>query len=209
MAPAPWQDGGKPPTLLGPTPPSARTGRPRRWPAFASAAERTTPRGRAPGWLAVAQTGDRNARSAPPRRARRSSAGPCAELVTSARCRSQARRPAGQRPPRKCSPAPTEAARRASPATTRRCPKRRQSFATVRASAARPGALSCRNTTPVSPRGRPRDKAATAAQTSGTRTSSVNSHNTGCARVLPTRLRSACAQSTSRTMLTHAHPVQP
>lgn len=75
-------------------PPSAATaiGAPRARPD-----QRPGPSDAAPGWLAVAKTGARNASLAPARAARRKSVKSCAELVTNPLQRSGP----GQRPPRK------------------------------------------------------------------------------------------------------------
>ena len=155
-------------TLLPSTPPRAATGTrdPR-----AIAAQRAGPRPAAPGWLAEANAGDRNANPAPARAARRNSTTPCAELVTSPPRGIPARR----RPPRRCTPAPKAAANRQSPATTSISRRARQIARNRHPNSSRPGAASCRNTTPHSPRG----SRATAAQGSGRRTASVNNHNGG------------------------------
>jgi hypothetical protein len=104
--------------------------------------QRTGPRDDASGWLAVANTGERKARSAPARAARCRSAGPWAELVTKRRGSPFPGGPLfdgprvatihlmraipGQRPPRRCTPAPSAAARATSPATTRASRRSRQ-----------------------------------------------------------------------------------
>ena len=65
-------------TLMPSIPPSAATA------TLADRAmrvQRAAPRVAAPGWLAVAKTGERKTMEAPARRARRRSTGPCAELV--------------------------------------------------------------------------------------------------------------------------------
>jgi hypothetical protein len=150
-------------------PPNAATGTPAR---RASWAQRNTPSGAASGWLAVANTGDRKTKSAPARRARRASARVCAELVVGQRpglpC--PARRPA-----RRCTPAPSAAASRASPATTNASRRCRQIAARARPNAGLAGSSSWRNTTPARPRG----SRATAVRGSGRRRESVNSHSGG------------------------------
>lgn len=153
------------------TPPNAATASPpgaRR----AIVAHRTGPSPNAPGWLAVANAGDKNANTAPAALARRNVATPCAELVTGPHSPA---RPRTRRPSRKCTPAPTARANRASPATTNTLRRRRHIAAKSRASPARPGTPSSRSTTPHNPRGNP----ATAARGSPSRAISVNSHSTG------------------------------
>lgn len=150
------------------TPPSAAA-RPRAW--RASRSIRATPSDGAPGWLRVGNTGERNTRSAPARSARRSSAPSWADAVI--------QRPGGigvcRRPPRRCGPQATCAARGVSPATVMARRRHRHIAATRAASAARPGMPSCRKTTPARPRGR----RAIAGIGSGTRAASVNSHSGG------------------------------
>jgi len=150
------------------TPPSAATAI---GVARARLDQRTGPSDAAPGWLAVAKTGARNARLAPARAARRKSAKRCAELVT----RPLVRSGPGQRPPRKCTPARNLAASRTSPATTRTRRRTRQIRARSAPNRARSGSSSCRNTTPARPRG----NRATAARGSGRRRVSVNSQSGG------------------------------
>jgi hypothetical protein len=151
------------------TPPSAATGE---FDERARRIQRITPSDDAPGWLGVAKTGDRKIRSAPACRARRSSTRLCAELVT----RPPAGRIApGQRPARRCTPAPRAAANLVSPATTSARRRRRQMRARSRPSSARCGSPSCRRTIPARPRGK-RDAAG---RGSGSRRASVNSHSGG------------------------------
>ena len=151
------------------------------------------------GWLEVGNTGDRNARSAPACAARCNSSRLCAELVTSAECCNMRRRGAKRpwrRPARRCTPAPSDAASRGSPAMTSASRRTRQILANSRPSMALPGTPSWRNTTPHSPFGS-RD---TAARGSGSRTASVNSHNTGIRPAPGTNRRddlTARAQATS------------
>ena len=153
--------------------------------------QRAAPRVAAPGWLAVAKTGERKTMEAPARRARRRSTGPCAELVMRPwACRS---RP-GQRPARRCTPARSAAASRTSPATTKARRRARQILASSRPSASRPGSPSWRRTTPASPRG----SRAAAARGSGSRRASVNSQSKG-RRAAPRRAAAARAQAASRT----------
>ncbi len=169
IAPAPWQTSlGRARTRLPSMPPKAATASP---PRRASRLQRATPKAAPPGWLSVGNAGDRNARSTPVRAARRSCDRSCAELVAKA----PRPRGAGPRPPRRCTPAPSDAASRRSPATTRASRRLRQILARSRPSRARSGAPSWRRTTPHSPRG----NRATAARGSGSRAASVNSHNTG------------------------------
>lgn len=158
---------------------------------------RTAPNVGSPGWLAVANTGDRNTSAAPLRAARRKSAGLCAELVTKPgwpwppmRGRPR-RRTLGHRPPRRCMPARSAAASLTSPATTRVRRLDRQMRARARPIAARSGWSSCRRTTPARPRG----KHAAARQGSGSRTVSVKSHSVGHAR--PARRAVARPQASS------------
>jgi hypothetical protein len=173
-------------------PPSAATGTPA---SRASRFQRSGPRTVAPGWLAVAKIGERNTRSAPALRARRSSIGPWAELLTSPR---RGRTGPGQNPLRRWTPAPSAAASRASPATTRARRRARQMRARSRPSARRPGSPSCRSTTPARPRG----SRATAGRGSGSRRASVNSHIVGRRRRGPFRLAAAArAQATSRASM--------
>ena len=117
-------------------PPSAATGIPA---ARASRDHRAGPRPVASGWLGVGKAGERKARSAPACRARRSSARVWAELVSQPR---RVRAWPGQRPPRRCTPAPSAAARRTSPATTSASRRARQMRARARPSTARRGSLS-------------------------------------------------------------------
>ena len=160
-------------------PPSAATGSRDR---SAIPAQRAAPKAGAPGWLAVGNAGERNARSAPARAARRSSRQSCAELVTRTPRRPAARglppRQPFRRPARRCTPAPSSAASRASPATTRASRRARHNLARSRPSSARPGAPSWRSTTPHRPFG----NRATAGRGSGSRAASVNSHSTGMSR---------------------------
>ncbi len=133
-------------TLRPVMPPSAaqRAGR-------ASRARRRQPSAPSPGapaWLLVAKAGEMNITSAPARRARTTSRALWAEDVTI-----PGKGCTPRRPPRKCSPARSAAASRASPATTKIRRRARQSAATRRASATRSAAPSCRNTTPHNPRG--------------------------------------------------------
>ena len=160
-------------------PPRAATGSPAR---PARPAQRQAPSAGSPGWLAVAKAGDKKAMVAPLRRARRRSARECAELVTIP----PSRNGPGQRPPRKCTPAPNAAASRTSPATTSASPRIRQIRARSRPIATRLGCESCRNTTPEIPRG----NRAAAGRGSGNRAVSVNSHSTGGA-VVPSRRAAA------------------
>lgn len=172
MTPPPRAAGGTRRTVAPETPPSARTG-PRA--SFVSAAQRTGPSGRAPGWLRVANSGDTNAALAPARLARTRSGASWAELVTGCPGRSHPRRHGrAALPPRRCSPAPTAAASRGSLATVIRMPRCRHRRAAAAASAARPGTPSWRNTTP-----QPRGSRAMAGKGSGSRTASVNSHKAG------------------------------
>ena len=196
IAPAPRHKcRGKPRTLWASMPPSAATGslaRP------ASRAQRVAPSAGAPGWLAVGKTGDRNARSAPALAARRSSARSCAELVTMAARRRNAKG-LSRRPARRCTPAPSAAASRASPATTKASRRSRQIRARSRPSLTRSGAPSWRSTTPHSPFG----NRATAARGSGNRAASVNSHSTGVQpRIGVKRGAKAFADLTARAQAT-------
>lgn len=116
----------------------------------AIAAQRIGPSPIAPGWLCVANTGERNDSITPARRARTNSAMPCAELVSAMR----RLMPGTARPPRRCILAPKSAANRQLPATTstrRRARHRRATARPIRRGSATP---SGRNTTPASPRGR-------------------------------------------------------
>ena len=139
-------------------------------------------------WMAQGgEGGERKASEAPARRARTRSASPWAELVM----RPRRRWTPGQRPARRCIPAPSVAASLASPATTRARRRARQILARSRPSAARPGSPSWRSTTPASPRGR----RATAGRGSGSRRASVNSQRTGSSEP---RRRRAHAQASRR-----------
>lgn len=178
---------GKRRTLLLSTPPSAATAI---GAARAMRAQRRGPRARTSTWLAVGKAGDRNARSAPARQARRRSATPCAELVTSP---PRWRTASGQRPDRRCTPAPSAAASLPSPATTKASRRARQSRARSRPSAARSGSPSCRSTTPARPGGRP----AAAGRGSGSRRASVNSHKSGALALRRPRAAAARAHATS------------
>ncbi len=131
------------------------------------------PRGRAPGWLRVAKTGEQNRMEALARRARIASAWLCTEAVINPRRGSD--KPPCRQPPRKCTPACSCAASRASPATTSAIRRALHNFASFAPSAARSGTASCRNTTPHRPGGR----RATRAQRSVVRSGSVNSHSGG------------------------------
>ena len=114
IAPAPAQNRGRRRAAAPSTPPSAQTATPP--PVRASARPADGPE-RAPARMTSGRkAGETNASEAPARRARSSSATPCAELVTSPR---RAAEGAGQRPPRRCTPAPSARASRTSPATTR------------------------------------------------------------------------------------------
>jgi hypothetical protein len=145
IAPAATQPGSRF-TVWPSTPPNAAAPPP---PRRASSPQRHGPSPAAPEWLGVAKAGDRKA-SAPARRARRSSATPCAELVSAGRLRGA---PPGHRPPRRCSPARSAAANRQSPATDNPRPRARHSRARRSPRAARPDVPSWRSTTPHSPRG--------------------------------------------------------
>ena len=134
---------------------------------------------------------------APARRAARISGTLCAEDVTSP----ASRPPKSRRPPRKCNPALSRAASRASPATTRPSRRARHSFATRNASAARSGASSCRSTTPDKPGG----NRAMAGIGSGARRKSVNSQSTGNR---PRRLCfTARAQNSNRASMPGLSPI--
>jgi len=208
IAPAPPHHRGSRRTLAPSTPPNASTARrPPRDSRPAHAAQRTAPKAGAPGWLRVGNAGDRNTASAPAAQAQRSSVAECAELVTSV----PRRRPrvpgrhAGTgtpnaRPPRRCTPAPAAAASLASPATTRGMPKPRHCRATARASAARPGTPSWRNTTPHRSGGRP----AMAARGSARRVASVNSQSTGMCGPCMCGVRAAWARRRALTPRAHA-----
>jgi hypothetical protein len=180
-------------TLVPSMPPSAATGS---LADRAMPAQRTGPRTEAPGWLAVANTGARKASAAPARLARCRSAGPCAELVIR-----RLQRPrwvgcigCGQRPERRCIPAPSAAASRPSPATTRTRRRSRQMRARSRPRASRPGSPSWRSTTPARPRG----NRAVAGRGSGSRRASVNNQSFGNRRCGPDRAAAARAQVISR-----------
>ncbi len=175
---------GSRPTLVPSIPPRAAVGRPAR---RASDVQRAGPRAAPPGWLRVGNAGERNARWAPARRARRNWAASCAELVTGPR---RGRTASGQRPARRWTPAPSAAASRVSPATTSTRRRARQIRHRSRPSATRPGSPSWRSTTPARPRG----SRATAARGSGRRRSSVNSQSGG----RPPRRRPARAQASRR-----------
>lgn len=156
--------------MLAPSmPPNAATGR---LAERARCTQRIAPNDGAPGWLGVAKTGERKITSAPARRARCSSIQSCAELVIKRPC---VRIAFGQRPARRCTPAPRAAASRVSPATTSVRRRWRHMRARSRPSCARCGASSCRRTIPARPRGR-RDAAG---RGSGSRRVSVNSHSGG------------------------------
>lgn len=130
------------------------------------------PKTRVPGWLVVDKTGEQNTTSAPARRARRASSGVCAEAVIQ-RCGCGFNK--NRLPARQCCPAPKRAASLASPATTSAVRRARQSRASATPNAARPGAASCRNTTPHRPLGKPR----TTVSKSGMRAASLNSQSAG------------------------------
>lgn len=135
---------------------------------------------------------------APARRAAKISATLCAEDVTSP---GRSRQNPGFRPPRRCSPAPARAASRPSPATTSPSFRARHIAAARKASAARSGASSWRNTTPASPRG----SLAMAGSGSASRASSVNSHSTGS--FARRRRFTARAQKTNRASMTGLNPI--
>jgi hypothetical protein len=149
----------------------ARRSRTAIWP------QRSGPRPAAVSWLAVWNTGERNASWAPARAARRSSGTECPELVTKPCDRTTP----GHRPPRKCTPAPRSRASRTSPATTSINLRARQIRARSRPSFARSGSASCRNTTPARPGGR----RLAAPHGSGNRLSSVKSQSRGTKPRLP------------------------
>ena len=179
--------------LLPSMPPSAATGTPAE---RARRDQRLAPSPTEPGWLAVANAGERNTSAAPARRARLSSVGPCAELVTIAGLPCSQRRwpDPGQNPARKCTPACSAAASRASPATTRSSRRARHTRAMSRPSAARFGSPSWRSTTPARPRGR----RATAGRGSASRPRSVNSHSRGRRARGPPQRAVARAQAVRR-----------
>ncbi len=172
IAPTARQRDGSRRTRAPAMPPSAAEAGPA---ARASCCQCSTPSGLAPAWLRVANTGEMNTASAPARRPRRASAMLCAEAV---RRGSQRGAVAAARPPRRCSPARSAAARRQSPATDSRIARARQARAIARPSARRPGASSCRNTTPHRRGGR----RSITASGSGSRSASVNSHSGGTRR---------------------------
>ncbi len=179
--------GGNRRTDLPSTPPSAPLPPARR----AANAHRSGRNPGAPGWLAVANTGERNTSGTPARRARSRSPSPWAEAVSG---RSQAAGCPTRRPARRCRPARSAAASRQSPATDKASRRARQSRAIARPSSSRSGTASSRSTTPASPRGSRR----IAASGSGTRAVSVNSQSGGSAEVLPRRRAlTARAQATS------------
>ena len=149
----------------------------------AIAPQRNGPSPGAPGWLAVGKAGDRNARSAPARAARRM-IGDAVGRTGHHAARPQRSRPTpaaqmhpgaeGSRQPRDHPPppAPGGASGRSVPGPGRAQPA--------------PGSESCLSTTPARARGR----AATAARGSGRRRSSVNSQRRGSRGAVPRIARS-------------------
>ena len=164
MAPAPAMNRGSRVAVRPLTPPSAKTGsRQRR----VRAAQRSTPRPAAVGWLAVGKTGDRNTSAAPARSARTNSTKSCADAVAKA-APARGRR---LRPAARCWPHP---ARPDPPATESSTRCARHSCRRWRKSAA----SACgrgRCTRPQRPGGRPRMTAAG----SGRRCQSENSQSGG------------------------------